>query len=112
METRNDVTGSLIFNLDTYEGKDEMIASLRGPEFKRKIDELYDEVFRPFVKYDRSFIGVTEDKNKYIDLEIKSEKDNIDLKMKISPVIAGAIEEMVIEAVLEQIQRHFAREEE
>jgi hypothetical protein len=46
---------SLEFNLP--EDKEELDAALKGSLYKARIDELYDQVFRPHIKYDKPIIG-------------------------------------------------------
>lgn len=47
--------------------KEDLIAHINGPSHKCKLDGIYDNVFRPFFKYDQSFLQdwsttVTEEK--------------------------------------------------
>jgi hypothetical protein len=46
---------SLEFNLP--EDREELDAALKGSLYKARIDELYDQVFRPHLKYDKPIIG-------------------------------------------------------
>jgi TRAP-type C4-dicarboxylate transport system substrate-binding protein len=46
---------SLEFNLP--EEREELDAALKGSLYKARIDELYDQVFRPHLKYDKPIIG-------------------------------------------------------
>lgn len=46
---------SLHFNLP--DEKEEHLHALSGSRYKARIDDLYDEVFRPILKYDRPLDG-------------------------------------------------------
>jgi hypothetical protein len=51
---------SLEFNLP--EDKEELDAALKGSLYKARIDELYDQVFRPHIKYGKPILEETESK--------------------------------------------------
>jgi hypothetical protein len=42
---------------DLPEEKEELQAALNGSLYKARIDELYDQVFRPHIKYNKPIIG-------------------------------------------------------
>ena len=51
---------TLSFNLP--EERDEFDSALNGSLYKNKIDMLYDEVFRPHIKYNKPLIAKSESK--------------------------------------------------
>jgi hypothetical protein len=44
-------------HFDLPEEKEELQAALKGSLYKARIDELYDKVFRPHIKYGKPIIG-------------------------------------------------------
>lgn len=46
---------TLSFNIP--EEREELDDALNGSKYKARIDTLYDEVFRPHIKYDKPIIG-------------------------------------------------------
>lgn len=46
-----------ILEFDLPEEKEELHDALKGSLYKARIDTLYDEVFRPHIKYNKPIIG-------------------------------------------------------
>ena len=55
---------------DLPEEKEELQAALKGSLYKARIDELYDQVFRPHIKYGKSILK----SKKGSDLELTSQQ--------------------------------------
>lgn len=65
----NNPIGKLIFNLGEPLQAELFEDSFKGPTYKNKIDTFYQEVFRPFFKYDKSIFDreLTEDELKLLE---------------------------------------------
>lgn len=53
-----DPIGALYFNLSDPYQREEFETALKAGKYKRFYDELYDEVFRPYFKYNKSFLDI------------------------------------------------------
>lgn len=49
--------GTITFDLSDYDQREEFEACLKARRMKCQIDEVYTEVFRPYLRYDRSILG-------------------------------------------------------
>ena len=100
-------TGYIKFNLDEYDGGREMRDALNAGRYKMKIDELYNDVFRPFFKYGHSFMGekIGEAYRFSHTLEDRQVVEDV------NEWLAEAIEDRIVQAIWNKVQKHFEMEE-
>lgn len=50
-------TGVLIYNLDDHDQRRDFEAAFKGPSLKLKVDTIYDDIFRPHMRYTVSVLN-------------------------------------------------------
>lgn len=100
----------LEFDMSIPEDRTSLDNALKADVLADKIETLYDEVFRPYFKYDNSFIDIPDTLEGSFKLAGWDES-GIDKEMWIDVKSARVVEYRVLEAVWQKVNEHFKGEE-